>query len=119
MSVETILNEACLDETYWGKKIIAAEKRGYFTTSNYDQSAGWQTCACGRQDSRIERWHNGRPMDALLQQLGENFQVEVEADSYHQAARTLIEIEQRAVEVIADQVSKSMAIKMKRLSDAV
>jgi hypothetical protein len=41
--VTNILTEANLQTSYWGKKIIAAAKRGHFTESNKEQALDWVT----------------------------------------------------------------------------
>ena len=100
MEAETILNRECLDETFWGKAIIRAEKRGQFTDSNKDKAGDWQTCACGRQDKRIDRDDVGEPCDLLLRSLGSNFDVDVHLNSFTVAANTLVAIEQRSAEIL-------------------
>ena len=71
MKTLKILKKANLQDTYWGKKIIAAEKRGYFTQSNKNQSEEWVTCACGRLTHDIPRTARFRaPMDIILADLG-------------------------------------------------
>ncbi len=87
-----------LDQTYWGKKIIAAEKRGGFTSSNREQSNDWVTCACGRITQDIPR-ENGCPHDLILSTLGSGFYNKVNNNEIDKAAEYLVEIEARAITV--------------------
>tara|TARA_R110000796_G_scaffold115597_1_gene227728 strand:+ start:443 stop:880 length:438 start_codon:yes stop_codon:yes gene_type:complete len=104
---EDVLNMAGLASTYWGKKIIAAEKRGKFTASNRQHAADWVTCACGRVTGDIPREpcldedsHSyNLPLDSLLKHHGFNFYDNVEEGRFLAAAETLVSIEARAITV--------------------
>jgi hypothetical protein len=93
------------DQTYWGKKIIAAEKRGRFTESNINHSADWVTCACGRVTADIPRdpdthFHGyNTPLDAILRERGFDFYTAVDDNRFLKAAQTLVSIEARAIVV--------------------
>lgn len=99
MKAEQYLIKHNLDKTYWGKKIIAAERRGRFTESNVCQSDDWKTCACGKQDSRLHNRH-GHPNDDLLFNYGVDFCDHVESHKFYSAAVTLNKIEKRAAVVL-------------------
>ena len=90
-----------LDATYWGKKTIAAEKRGYFTESNVDQAGEGVTCACGRAASDIPRTvvegSTRYPIDPHLQRLGSRFHLFVMGNQILKASETLVAIEARAL----------------------
>ncbi len=102
---EDVLNMAGLDTTYWGKKIIAAEKRGRFTKSNSNEASDWVTCACGKVTSDIPRNLDENspvyktPIDYRLQERGFDFYNTVEDNEFLAAAQTLVAIENRAITV--------------------
>jgi len=128
-----ILTEAVLDKSYWGRKIIAAENRGGFTYSNVDQSENWVTCACGKNDliksmpDQRARHSDDPPNDSELRQLGTDFYHNVQNGSidygYNEeerqdyiirAAQTLVDIEDRANElVLKENARKSKQEKQK------
>ena len=98
--VTNILTEANLHQSYWGQKIIAAAKRGYFTESNDKQAGAWVTCACGKLDDAIPRDFYGEPSDERLAFLGGSFSEAISWGDPQDAALCLIEIEERAIEVL-------------------
>lgn len=95
---------------YWWAVIAEAKlrkKKGLpaFTYAHAAKAGDWQTCACGEQDPRIPRGHWGGPLDDTLDELGMQFYRAVTTDSTNLATRTLLAIEKRAAEVLA-QVGK-------------
>lgn len=97
-----ILTDAGLHNSYWGKRIIKAEKRGEFTEGDVKKAGSWTTCACGKQDPRIPRDEEGAPCDVYLWELGLGFNGKVYTHQVVQAARTLVKIEKRAAIVLAN-----------------
>lgn len=110
-----ILTEAGLDQKHWGKRIIAAEKRGAFSQKERRDATGWTTCACGKQDPRLHD-NDGFPTDQQLDNLALEFCYAVcgkhepwgieEAPSAIKAARTLIAIEKRAEFLLNEMEAK-------------
>ncbi len=106
-----------LDNSYWGKKIIAAEERGKFTASNRHHAADWVTCACGKITSDIPRTldldedsHSYNvPLDSVLKDHGFSFYDNVEADRFLAAAETLVSIETRAIIVAKAHLKEQKA----------
>ena len=102
------LTEHDLHETFWGKKIIAAEARGHFTESDLSMAGNWVTCACGKQSPAIPRVTNrhsfdlAAPLDGVLYDMGFTFAGEVADNAFFFAALTLIEIEKRAIELLRE-----------------
>ena len=99
MKAEQYLIKHNLDKTYWGKKIIAAEKRGWFTNFNSSEAGNWVTCACGRLDKRLHDYW-GVPEDEQLRVLGYEFSAHINSDNFYLAAVTLNKIEKRAAIVL-------------------
>ena len=99
VKAKLLLIAASLDETIWGKRIIRAEKRGYFTTSDNGEARNWNTCACGKQDKRLLSY--GKPKDFWLYHWGCVFSDQVGTDHPLGAAKTLIKIEKRAAKILA------------------
>jgi len=106
-TVTDVLQQAQLHDSYWGKKILAAEKRGKFTLSNVSEAASWVTCACGKSNTPIEMRPSGfsrnyqpGPVDNKLRYLGDEFHVNVVDNEFMDAAKTLVEIEERAREIV-------------------
>lgn len=83
-SAREILTAHKLENTFWGKKIIAAENRGRFTESNQFAGSRWTTCACGKLDDGIPREDGGgddwAPEDDDLYRLGLLFSTYVDMD---------------------------------------
>ena len=108
MSAQEILEEANLQDAYWGKLIILAETRpGGFTGAEQSEAGNWPTCACGRTTCDIPRHSlqeegNTGPLDEHLHSLGMEFYNAVCVDDFEMAARTLVEIEKRAIIVAAE-----------------
>jgi hypothetical protein len=98
-----LLVEAGLDNSHWGKRIIIAEERGGFTEDEADMAGSWVTCACGKLDDGIPRDTDGSPEDFALFELGGLFYSHVSRDAYLSAAKCLIDIEHRAIEVLNEQ----------------
>ncbi len=99
-TAKQILTKARLHKSHWGKRIIAAEKRGGFTDKVFYDAMSWTTCACGKQSAKIPRLATGHPLDNPLRSLGGKFAAEVSANGYPAAARILIAIEKRAAIVL-------------------
>ena len=97
-----ILTDANLNNSYWGKRIISAEKRGYFIKNDRDASRVWVTCACGKLEG-IERDIEGVPVDDKLRKLGLTFSVLIYDDNFVTAAITLVDIEKRALELQSER----------------
>jgi len=102
-TVTDVLQRGMVHDTYWGKKILAAEKRGKFTPSNVNEAASWVTCACGKSITPIAMRPSGSnknyqpgPVDDKLRHLGDEFHVNVVDNEFLYAAKTLVEIEERA-----------------------
>jgi hypothetical protein len=94
------LKKMNLNTTYWGNKIIVAEKRGHFTVKDADEAASWVTCACGKVTEDIPRdpqLHD--PLDIYLREMGNTFHDFVVWDDFLEAAHNLNRIEKRAMEV--------------------
>ena len=103
MTAKQLLTDANLHATHWGQRIIAAEETGAFTAQDRDDANNWTTCACSKQDPRIPRNKFGSaPCDNTLRRIGQYFLDCVRADAYTEAAETLIAIERRAAEILAD-----------------
>ena len=99
-----------LDATYWGKKTIAAEKRGRFTDFNLEQAGDFVTCACGRVTADIPRRRDyDVPCDEELERLGMQFESDVLTDNFLEAAKTLTAIEARALIVAKEHQRESTA----------
>lgn len=100
-TAKSLLVEAGLDETLWGKRIIQIERTGELPFEWRDESESWQTCACGRQDERIPRGWRDAPLDEQLRRDGGWFPYYLLTDIV-EAARCLIRIEKRAAEVLKE-----------------
>ena len=104
--VRKALRKAHLHESYWGKKILAAEKRCWFTDNNKKQASVWTTCACGHIDSRIPRssplnhCDASSPLDSELKYAGLRFYNQINENNFMGATYCLIEIEARAREIL-------------------
>ena len=97
----TLLIEHGLAATHWGRRIVEAEKRGEFTTSDYKDAADWVTCACGRSAAGFSRVEGGdAPQDDHLHRLGDDFNNCVIEQNMLGAAITLGSIENRATALI-------------------
>ena len=107
MNAKQILTEANLHKSYWGKIIIAAEKRERFTDVSKRQSQDWTVCACGELDKKIPRRYTSAyveanaPIDRQLFSLGVTFMTAVENDKFTLAAKRLTRIENRAKKILA------------------
>jgi hypothetical protein len=98
-----LLVEAGLDNSHWGKRIIIAEELGWFTVEDQHNSENWVTCACGKLGDGIVRNRGEEPEDNRLRRLGFRFNSYVEDDYYLAAAKCLIDIEHRAIQVLKEQ----------------
>ena len=103
-TAKSLLVEAGLDETLWGKRIIHIEETGKMLVEWLDEAWGWQTCACGEQDERIPRNEDGCPFDEQLRRDGVEFPLYLQSNIV-EAARCLIRIEERAAEVLKEVCS--------------
>jgi hypothetical protein len=98
-----------LSRKYWGRKIIAAEKIGYFPQLDVNEAAQWTTCACGRQDPRIPRVIDvagelAGPKDKKLATAGMDFYIAVREHDFWEAAYVLNTIESRARVVLQKEL---------------
>lgn len=82
--------------------LAEAERRGQFTDRESDLSLGWTTCACGKSDPRIPRGSFGEPLDDRLWDLGDDFARRVVGNHFAEAARSLVAIERRVAELLAE-----------------
>lgn len=98
-----MLMKSKLDKTHWGKRIIEAEKRGYFSHDDIRSARNWTTCACGTLEDGIRRNNIGRPIDDSLTHYGGMFTSYVASNDFLLAADALNEIESRAIEVLIAQ----------------
>jgi len=101
-----ILFNAGIADSHWGVRIIAAEDKGYFAESDVHDSKSWVTCACGKNSRLIETAgditgddDDKCPLDPVIVKLGMDFPSEVGNDDFVNAARTLVAIENRAIEL--------------------
>ena len=101
-----ILTEAGLQNTFWGRRIIAAEKRGRFSLDDIQKSEDWATCACGKTADAIPRGNHGGPLDGVLAGLGRSFHWEMRDNSPVLVAEILVTIEERAAVVLAGMKRK-------------
>ena len=98
---EKTLVDAGLEETFWGTRIIEAEKRGDFSQGQTGLAGVWTTCACGKQDERMPREkQTGAPVDGILRALGSTFYADVWQNDFADAAKTLVKIEERAAQIL-------------------
>lgn len=105
-----------LKRTHWGRRILAAEKRGRFTEDDERKANMWPSCACGKQDPRIPRYigefgHDegiyqpDEPRDRELRLAGVKFGIAVSRNNFPAAWAALAAIEKRAGEILA-QIDK-------------
>lgn len=94
-----ILKRERLLNSKWGRRIAAAERRGYFTNSMKDKAGNWFSCACGDMDKHIERTSLGAPLDPILLFAGQDFYYYVNHNEFVNAAGTLWAIEERSREL--------------------
>lgn len=105
-SAKQILIGNGLDQSFWGKRIIAAQCRGGFLGGDVLSAGNWTTCACGQQDPRIPRDRVGEPLDTQLAGNGLIFNHQVANGHYSDAAETLVAIEKRAGHILAELEAK-------------
>jgi len=93
-----IVSNAHLQDTEWGKRIIEADKLGGFSHDDELDSSEWLTCACGKSltDIQIDD-ESCAPVDSELQARGLRLWHRVREDDVPGAAKTLVEIEERAM----------------------
>jgi hypothetical protein len=107
MSAKEILEEANLQDTFWGRIIVKAELRGVGFAPHWVALAGsWTTCACGKVTANIPRDRIGSPRDYVLNQLGISFYSAICYNNYYEAASNLVAIEKRAL-IVAAQNSQN------------
>lgn len=97
--VHAELQAAGVLATVWGKILIEAAKRGDFTDAESNLAANWVTCACGRVAAEISVNDIGKPLDHLLSNYGANFSQAIDRNQPINAARSLVLIEARAIEL--------------------
>jgi len=98
---------------YWTRVINNAIKRKDegrvpFTREHDRRAMNWVTCACGQQDPRLHD-EDGRPRDPELEILACTFAgyVDEAGGDPRQAMETLLEIEARAVVLLAEMEKKN------------
>ena len=109
--VNEILEDAGLHDSVWGKRILKACEEGTFSGQDKELAGSWVTCACGEVTAGIPRGKDRYsstytlsdemvPQDAKLERLGLTFFYAV-SEGHHctTAAKLLVEIEARAIEV--------------------
>ena len=99
---EEVLAKAKLKSSYWGRKIIQAERGGGFSTRSGYLASSWVTCACGKLDDGIPRFVDDAPGDPKLRRLGHLFYIRVCRNDCLSAAEALVKIEQRAKQVLME-----------------
>ena len=108
-SAETLLTVNNLEDSMWGRRIVAAAKRGDWNDYDLSMAGRWTSCACGQMDPWIEidPGTDGGPMDAKLWQLGCEFgklYSSEQGDMFDRAARLLIAIHTRSMELYNEAV---------------
>ena len=98
---EEVLAKAKLKSSYWGRKIIQAERGGGFSDDSVELASNWITCACGRLDDGIPRLGEV-PIDPTLKNLGSLFYTRVSRNNSLGAAKVLVKIEERAKQVLME-----------------
>ena len=107
MTPREILTAAGLEREFWGKQILAADKRGYATKKDKELAEDWPTCACGKLDKRLPRDADGAPCDSMLRYWGGDF-----ADCFTfrfdmtRAAELLVQINRKEAKVLAGMGEK-------------
>lgn len=98
MDASSIVKEAALENTYWGKKIILAEESGTkFSKNDIDEATSWDNCVVGTLTIEIERASfSAAPVDCELYDLGYTFAVYINEQNLLSATRTLVDIYNRA-----------------------
>ena len=113
MTALEVLTRFNLEKSFWGRRIIKAEKSGSFTKKDIAQASNWVTCACGKSNYSVERYDNKIPIDFKLGKLGEEFATVLNStpqylgdppQQYLDATNILIDIKRRA---------KSISVKSK------
>tara|TARA_R110000851_G_scaffold25687_2_gene73701 strand:+ start:5272 stop:5637 length:366 start_codon:yes stop_codon:yes gene_type:complete len=111
-SAETLLTVNELEDSMWGKRILAAKARGGWNADDLSMSGNWATCACGQMDPWIEvdntdTLTDKRPLDRTLFVLGcdfGNLEYTGDAVKFDRAARLLIAIHTRSMELYDEAV---------------
>lgn len=108
-----------VEKSFWGKRILAAKKRGEFTSKDIEDAADWPTCACGKLDKDIPRAEWGAPIDQELESLGCDFADAVDSDNFKNAMDVLENIQRRAGEVLyAAKQKKKLEKEIEELEEA-
>jgi hypothetical protein len=105
-SAETLLTVNELEDSMWGRRIVAAAKRGDWNDYDLSMAGRWTSCACGQMDPWIEI-ANGCPADSELWMLGCEFgklRTTEQGDMFDRAARLLIAIHTRSMELYNEAV---------------
>lgn len=120
LTAEQVLKAAQMERSFWGRRIISAEKRGGFTDTDERYASQWTTCACGKVDSRIPMLGTGGgPCDSELRELGYLFTdliIGWQTD-FVDAADTLVRIENRA-DVLLLKMAKRKRVKSRPVKRA-
>tara|TARA_B110000240_G_C13491269_1_gene449683 strand:+ start:1580 stop:1942 length:363 start_codon:yes stop_codon:yes gene_type:complete len=105
-STIVLLTVAGLESTMWGRRIVAAAKRGDWNDYDLSMAGRWTSCACGQMDPWIEI-ANGCPADSELWMLGCKFgklRTTEQGDMFERAACLLIAIHTRSMELYDEAV---------------
>ena len=106
MKAKKILETAKLQDTFWGKIIIASEKRGHFTVHKKELAGDRITCACGKLDNNIPRFSDGDPIDPYLREYGKLFEASVLDCDFAKAAQLLCKIEKRSAKILSENIDE-------------
>ena len=92
-----------LNRSFWGKRIIQAEKTGRFNNEDRKLAHNWPTCACGKLDPLILHEKYTGPVDHSLNRLGIFFfDNGVRKNDFTCTAKTLVSIEKRATKLLLE-----------------
>lgn len=88
-----ILKRESKDNTYWGLRIVQAEKSRLFTPEDKRLAKSWQTCACGKSNKHFQKDRRNVPVDSEVASLGQKFSCYINNNKFVEAAKTLVAIE--------------------------
>jgi hypothetical protein len=112
MKAKKLLLENGYAKTYWGKRIINAEARGCFSEEDIHKSSDFFTCSNGGIDSHIDMDVDEldgypRPADNKIYDLELSFFYNVFKHDFLASAQTLIDIENRSLELLKESLNES------------
>ena len=95
-----ILLQSNLHDSYWGLRIISAEKRGYWTKKDKDLSVQWitesMTCLIAQRDPCIRRIIIGFDSWVTIDEEFDEYPANEDWSCFFLAAEDLINIEERS-----------------------